>query len=55
MMYPFDFMFERTLTFALFEMTRIPVTAFEIIKVGKMWVKRKMRKNATITLYFNML
>ena len=29
--------------------------AFEIIKVGKMWVKRKMRKNATITLYFNML
>ena len=25
MMYPFDFMFERTLTFALFEMTRIPV------------------------------
>ena len=26
MMYPFDFMFERTLTFALFEMTRIPVT-----------------------------
>ena len=30
-------------------------SAFEIIKVGKMWVKRKMRKNATITLYFNML
>lgn len=32
-----------------------PIPAFEIIKVGKMWVKRKMRKNATITLYFNML
>lgn len=32
-----------------------PKPAFEIIKVGKMWVKRKMRKNATITLYFNML
>ena len=32
-----------------------PDAAFEIIKVGKMWVKRKMRKNATITLYFNML
>ena len=30
-------------------------SAFEIIKVGKMWVKRKMRKNAAITLYFNML
>lgn len=33
----------------------VPGPAFEIIKVGKMWVKRKMRKNATITLYFNML
>lgn len=33
----------------------VPRPAFEIIKVGKMWVKRKMRKNATITLYFNML
>ena len=33
----------------------VPRAAFEIIKVGKMWVKRKMRKNATITLYFNML
>lgn len=33
----------------------VPRPAFEIIKVGKMWVKRKMRKNAAITLYFNML
>ena len=33
----------------------VPRAAFEIIKVGKMWVKRKMRKNAAITLYFNML
>lgn len=33
----------------------VPRPAFEIIKVGKMWVKRKMRKNATITLYFNIL
>lgn len=33
----------------------VPRAAFEIIKVGKMWVKRKMRKNAIITLYFNML
>lgn len=32
-----------------------PRPAFEIIKVGKMWVKRKTRKNATITLYFNIL
>ena len=33
----------------------VPRPAFEIIKVGKMWVKRKMRKNDTITLYFNIL
>lgn len=33
----------------------VPRPAFEIIKVGKMWVKRKTRKNAIITLYFNML
>ena len=33
----------------------VPLTAFEIIKVGKMWVKRKMQKNTIITLYFNML
>lgn len=33
----------------------VPRPAFEIIKVGKMWVKRKTRKNATITLYFNIL
>lgn len=29
--------------------------AFEIIKVRKMWVKRKMQKNTTITLCFNRL
>lgn len=33
----------------------VPRPAFEIIKVGKMWVKRKMRENAAITLYFNIL
>lgn len=33
----------------------VPRPAFEIIKVGKMWVKRKMRKNDIITLYFNIL
>lgn len=33
----------------------VPRPAFEIIKVGKMWVKRKMRENAAITLYFNTL
>lgn len=33
----------------------VPRPAFEIIKVGKMWVKRKMRKNDTITLYSNIL
>lgn len=27
---------------------RVPRPAFEIIKVGKMWVKRKMQKNTAI-------
>jgi hypothetical protein len=26
----------------------VPRAAFEIIKVGKMWVKRKMQKNTAI-------
>ena len=26
----------------------VPRPAFEIIKVGKMWVKRKMQKNTAI-------
>jgi hypothetical protein len=28
--------------------TLVPRAAFEIIKVGKMWVKRKMQKNTAI-------
>lgn len=33
----------------------VPRPAFEIIKVRKMWVKRKMQKNTTIILCFNRL
>ena len=33
----------------------VPRPAFEIIKVGKMWVKRKAQKNAAIQLYFKYL
>lgn len=33
----------------------VPRPAFEIIKVGKMWVKRKMQKNTAIQLYINTL
>ena len=33
----------------------VPRPAFEIIKARKMWVKRKMQKNITITLCFNRL
>lgn len=43
------------LTFKYSALFLVPRPAFEIIKVGKMWVKRKTQKNTAIQLYINHL